>query len=192
MDELRTVISSNRPDYLYKIENLLRSSGFHIIGSCDNFAETLRLYQRVSPDIIIIDRDNLKGNVMELLEVVEDRGMTAVIVLSNELVPELIEVEKESWQITQIIKPLDDESLLNSIDVAVSRFKNFLSMQQEIETLKNNLETRKLVERAKSVLMKYDQKSEEQAFRSIQKQSMNKAIPMKDIAEKILNDYQEK
>ena len=85
-----------------------------------------------------------------------------------------------------LVKPLREEELLPAIELAISRFEEFIALRKENEDLKRTLEGRKLIGRAKGVLMEREKISEQQAFAKIQKASMNTRRPMVDIAQAIL------
>ena len=85
-----------------------------------------------------------------------------------------------------LVKPLREEELLPTIELAISRFEEFIALRKENEDLKRTLQGRKLIERAKGVLMEREKISEQQAFAKIQKGSMNTRRPMVDIAQAIL------
>jgi len=85
-----------------------------------------------------------------------------------------------------LLKPVRAEAVSPAIELATSRFKDFLAVQQENETLKGNLESRKIIERAKGLLMEQRRLSEEQAYSLIKKTSMNMRKPMADVAQAIL------
>ena len=85
-----------------------------------------------------------------------------------------------------LVKPFREADLAPAIEIAASRFNEFRVVQQEVEDLQNALETRKVVDRAKGILMDTQKMSEQDAFRKIQKMSMNTRKPMRDVAEAII------
>jgi response regulator NasT len=109
-----------------------------------------------------------------------------IIILSSQLNPELIQRAKEVGVMAYMVKPLREEELLPTIELAVSRFEEFTALRKENEDLKRTLEGRKLIERAKGVLMERENISEQQAFARIQKASMNTRRSMAEIAQAIL------
>jgi response regulator NasT len=88
--------------------------------------------------------------------------------------------------VNYVVKPFRDAELLPAIEIALARYQEFLEMDNEIDDLKETLDTRKLVERAKGVLMDAQNLKEAEAFRKIQQLSMNTRKPMKEIAQAIL------
>jgi response regulator NasT len=98
----------------------------------------------------------------------------------------LVERAKEAGVVNYVVKPFRDAELLPAIEIALARYQEFLEMDNEIDDLKETLDTRKLVERAKGVLMDAQNLKEAEAFRKIQQLSMNTRKPMKEIAQAIL------
>ncbi len=103
---------------------------------------------------------------------------------------ELIERAKEAGVVGYIIKPFRESDLAPAIEVAIARFAEFRALEKEVGDLKLALETRKLVDRAKGILMDTQGLTEAQAFRKIQKMSMNTRKPMKEVAEAIILAHQ--
>jgi len=99
---------------------------------------------------------------------------------------ELVEGAKEAGVVGYIVKPFRESDLVPSIEIALSRFKEFRILEKEAQSLRDTLETRKLVARAKGVLMATQNLKEAEAFRKIQKLSMNTRKSMREVAEAIL------
>jgi response regulator NasT len=101
-----------------------------------------------------------------------------------------VERAKEAGVVGYITKPMRESDLTPAIEVAMARFSEFRALEKEVGDLKQALETRKLVDRAKGILMDSQGLSEAEAFRRIQKMSMNKRKAMKDVAEAIILAHQ--
>lgn len=168
------------------LKRLFMQSGHSIIGEADHQSAALRLIKSRLSDIVIVDGDSIDINVAELTEILEQDPSAAMIVLTQQLHAQLVEKAKNSWMFYYSLKQVPEPMLVSNVEVAVASFKRSKKMEQEIYTLRKTLETRKLVEKAKGLLMNKMQMSEEQAFRHIQKISMDKSLPMKDVAQAIL------
>jgi len=101
-----------------------------------------------------------------------------------------VEKAKEVGVVAYIVKPFKESDLFPAIEIAIARFKEFQLLRKEVEDLKDALETRKLVDRAKGILMDREGLKEHEAFRLIQKASMDKRKPMKEIAQAIILAYE--
>lgn len=190
MDSTRVVITAGANDYLKRLKQIFIQSGFVVVGESDNHAATLRLIQGRNPELIIVDKDSSDINIIDLIETVEADQLAALVVLTSYLQPELTEKAKESWFLSYIMKPVADPVLISSVEVALANFERFLKLEQEVEKLKNTLESRKIVEKAKGLLMKELDFTEDQAYKHIQKKSMDKCISMKKVAESIIIAYE--
>jgi response regulator NasT len=99
---------------------------------------------------------------------------------------DLVERAKEAGVVGYLVKPFREQEIAPAIDIALARFQEFRELEKEMGSMRETLETRKLVDRAKGILMDQQGLTEQEAFRKIQKMSMNTRKPMKDIAEAII------
>ena len=164
----------------------LEQLGFEVAGEGASGSDAIRLAQELKPDVLFLavglpEMDGLSAAA----QILEDHPLP-IIILSSHLNPELIQRAKEAGVMDYMVKPLREEELLPTIELAVSRFDEFMALRKENEDLKRTLEGRKLIERAKGVLMERERISEQQAFARIQKASMNTRRPMAEIAQAIL------
>lgn len=164
----------------------LQRLGFEVIGEGSSGSEAIRLAQVLKPDVMFLavglqDMDGLTvaAHLLETLPL-------PILILSSHLDQELIQRAKETGVMAYLLKPLREEELLPAIELAVSRFEEFNALRKENADLKRTLEDRKLIERAKGILMEREGISEQMAFARIQKTSMNTRRAMADIAQAIL------
>jgi response regulator NasT len=132
-------------------------------------------------DIKMPDMDGI-----EAAKVLTEEQIAPVILLTAYGQKELVERAKEAGVVGYLVKPFREADLSPAIEIATSRFNEFRIMQQEVQDLQNALETRKLVDRAKGILMDTQGMSEADAFRKIQKMSMNTRKSMREVAEAII------
>jgi response regulator NasT len=123
---------------------------------------------------------------IQAAKVLTQEKIAPVLLLTAYSDRELVERAKEPGVVNYVVKPFRDSELLPAIEIALARYQEFLEMDHEISDLKETLDTRKLVERAKGVLMDTQGLKETEAFRKIQQLSMNTRKPMKEIAQAIL------
>ncbi len=160
--------------------------GFEVAGEGESGSEALRLAQELKPDVLFlaVGLPEMDG-VSAAAQIMEAQPLP-IIILSSHLNPELIQRAKEAGVMAYLVKPLREEELLPAIELAVSRFEEFMALRKENEDLKRTLEGRKVIERAKGILMEREKISEQQAFGRIQRASMNTRRPMAEIAQAIL------
>jgi response regulator NasT len=190
MHTYRLVVTAADENYRTKLKQLFVRSGYVIVGEGENFANTLRLIRSRKPDLIVIDGESPDINISELLDVIESDKIAPVVILTSKLQQHLVNKAKEIWFFSYVMKPVAGQVLLSAIEVALANFERILKMEQEIERLKNTLETRKVVDKAKGILMQQLQISEEEAYKHIRKKSMDKCVSMKEIAESIILAYE--
>jgi response regulator NasT len=123
---------------------------------------------------------------IQAAKVLTQEKISPVLLLTAYSDRELVERAKEAVVVNYVVKPFRDTELLPAIEIALARYQEFLEMDHEIDDLKETLDTRKIVERAKGVLMDTQGLKEAEAFRKIQQLSMNTRKPMKEIAQAIL------
>ena len=164
----------------------LQRLGFEVVGEGASGAEAMRLAQELKPDVLFLavglpDMDGLTvaAHVLETLSI-------PILILSSHLDQELIRRAKEAGVMAYLPKPLREQELLPAIELAISRFEEFNALRKENADLRRILEDRKLIERAKGILMERERISEQHAFARIQKTSMNTRRSMAEIAQAIL------
>ena len=164
----------------------LMKLAFTVAGEGASGSDAIRLAQELKPDVLFlaVGLPEMDG-VSAAAQILEAHPLP-IIILSSHLDPELIQRAKEAGVMDYMVKPLREEELLPAIELAVSRFQEFMALRKENADLKRTLEGRKLIERAKGALMERQKISEQQAFARIQRASMNTRRPMAEIAQAIL------
>jgi response regulator NasT len=136
-------------------------------------------------DIKMPDMDGI-----EAARILTQEDIAPVIFLTAYSQKELVDQAKEAGVVAYLVKPFRESDLAPAIEIALARFEQFRALKKEVADLKEALETRKLVERAKGILMDTQGLSEAEAFRRIQKLSMDTRKPMKEVAEAIILAYE--
>lgn len=169
-----------------KLKALFGENGYSVIDQAKDGNECLRKIRSLKPDLAVLN-DNLP--VLCGLEVakiiVEDKLCDVIIIMSNEK-KNTIDCTSLENEFVILTKPLSRESLLNTVELVIKNRRKVAKLEKEIEDLKKTLDNRKMIEKAKGILMKNLGLSEEQVFRRIQKQSMDLGIPMQEIAKAII------
>ena len=160
--------------------------GFEVAGEGASAQEAIRLVQALKPDVLFLAVGLPEIDGVSAADHILEAHPLPVIILSSRRDPDVIQRAIEAGVMAYLVKPLREEELLPAIELAISRFEEFVALRKENEDLKRTLEGRKLIERAKGVLMEREKISEQQAFAKIQKASMNTRRPMVDIAQAIL------
>jgi len=165
---------------------VLAENGFQIVGAATSGAAGLQLASASAPDVILmaVGLPDLDG-IRAARKIMQANPLPIVLVTSH-YDAATIERAKRAGVMGYLIKPLREGELLPAIELAISHFQEFVALQKENENLKKTLEARKIIERAKGILMKRQRLSEPEAFSLIQRKSMDMRKPMVEIAEAII------
>ena len=191
MDILKFAIGDEDEKNIANIRNILQQKGHLIACEERDGPSLLRKIRSISPDFVIVGYNipGMKG--LEIARIVEgDKIAPTLIIADSSQDIFLREMGNESF--VHIIKPISQMQLLGTIDFVYNNFKRLINLEKEVSELKNMLETRKAVEKAKGIIMdKYDMK-EKDAFRYMQKRSMDECKPVFDIAKRIIEKSKNK
>lgn len=185
MGELRIVIADSDAQLRKTLKAILQQAGHVVVGEAEDALTALKLVRTRQPELVILDARLAVMEGAELGYIIEEDGLAPVILMtSGDYCRTNENPDKQSF--AYIIKPFSERSLLPIIDVVVKNYQRIRELEQEITRLKDTIETRKLVEKAKGILMDKQGLSEAEAFKRIQKQSMNKRVSMRSVAKAII------
>ena len=179
------VIDDHEPSRKYLVE-LLIQRGYEIAGEGVSGELALTMAETLAPDVILmaVGLSDLDG--IDAARAILRSNPLPIILLTSHFDAATIDRAKQAGVMAYLVKPLRAEELSPTIELAISRFREFSSLQEENSTLKENLAGRKLIERAKGLLMAQRNISEAEAYSLIKKASMNMRKPMADVAQAIL------
>jgi response regulator NasT len=172
------------------LREMLTNLGYLVVGEAGDGQSAINLSWELRPDIVIMDIKMPDVDGIEAARVLTQERLAPVLLLSAYSQQELVQRAKEAGVASYLVKPFRESDLIPAIEVALARFSEFRTLENEIVDLKETLETRKAVERAKGILMQLQNMNEAEAFRRIQKMSMNNRKPMKAVAEAIILAHQ--
>jgi len=185
----RILIAMNNEVSSGKFKTLFSESGFIVVGQVSDDQECLRRVRTLGPDLVVLDYDLPSSNGFEVAKILLEDKLCDVILIATESQKSLVEEPDDDIGFSCITKPVRKTNLLNTVDLMFRARKKINTLEREISDLKDLLITRKEVEKAKGLLMKHLNLSEAEAFKRIQKQSMDKGISMKEIAKAIILAY---
>ncbi|MGH7831324.1 MAG: ANTAR domain-containing response regulator [Candidatus Binatia bacterium] len=179
------VIDDHRSSRTF-LAQALKRKGFEVVGEGVSGESALLLAKATTPDVILMAVGlQQQDGISAAQEVMEERPLP-IVLLTSHCEAETIERAKGAGVMAYLVKPLREEELVPAIEMAISRFAEFISLRKENEDLKKTLEARKAIERAKGILMKTHGLSEADAFSLIQKRSMDMRKSMAEIAQAII------
>jgi len=157
-----------------------------VVGAVGDGESAVNLARELRPDVVIMDIKMPGMDGLQAAQLITVEGIAAVVLLSAYSQPELVEQAQDAGVVGYLVKPYREADLAPAIGVAVSRFEQFKALRDEVADLQERLEVRKLVDRAKGILMDSQGIPESEAFRRIQKMSMDNRKPMKEVAQAII------
>ncbi len=182
----RVVIADDEKSVAVGLQNQLDSLGYDVVAVVSDGQRAVEMCRRALPDVVFLDIEmpGLDG-LSAARQIVEDPG-TPVIILTAHGHADLIDQAVEDGVISYLLKPATNASLHAAVQVAVARARELKGLQEDVDQLKSTLRERKLIERAKGILMTRRHLSESEAFRFLQRQSQDRRIPMAKLAESII------
>ena len=183
MTKRKLVIIDDNVDQRFVLKGLLTDIGCEVIGEGKSGLDAVELMQKLSPDAVLMDVKLPGMDGIEATMAINKLKPTPVILLTARKDEETIKRAVEAGVMAYLVKPIREEELLPTIELAISVFKEFQLVSKQNLELKEKIEARKIIEKAKGLLMEKEGLSEMDAFSRIQKLSMDKRRSMKEIAE---------
>ncbi len=186
MPKLRILLAEDEAVIRLGLRAMLEDHGYQVVGEAGDGRRVLDIVQKVQPDLVFLD---IKMPGVDGLQVARtlltDRAIPAII-LTAYADRELVDQAKDAGVLAYLVKPVRENDLIATIEVTMARFREIQALQEEIGNLQDALQTRKVVERAKGILMRIEGLAEAAAFARIQRQSRNSGRTMKEVAEEII------
>src|SRR5918996_2520263 len=168
------------------LKEMLEEEGFDVVGEASDGDAAIRLARERQPDLVIMDIKMPGLDGLSAAERVVSEGISAVLILTAFSQRDLVHRAAKAGAIGYLVKPFQKSDLVPAIEVALARHAELAAVKKESQNLSEQLETRKLVDRAKGKLMDEQKLTEAEAFRSIQKRAMDERRSMRAIAEDVL------
>jgi response regulator NasT len=184
---LRVVIAEDEALIRLDLSEMLREEGFEIVGEAADGEQAVALATELSPDVVICDIKMPKMDGITAAAQITGNRVAPVVMLTAFSQRDLVERARDAGAMAYLIKPFEKRDLLPAIEMAISRFAEITALEAEVSGLRERLEARKLIERAKGTLMTQHQLSEPEAFRWIQRAAMDNRTTMRAVAEVVLN-----
>ncbi len=186
MAQTRVVIADDESIIRMDLREMLTNLGYLVVAETGDGVSAVNVARELKPDLVIMDIKMPDLDGIQAAKILTEERIAPVLLLTAFSQQELIEGAKEAGVVGYIVKPFRESELVPAIEVALARFREFKAIEKELTDTRNILETRKIVERAKGVLMDTQGLKEAEAFRKIQKLSMNTRKSMREVAEAIL------
>ena len=168
------------------LKEMLEEEGYEIAGEASNGEQAVELAEKLRPDLLILDVKMPVLDGISAAEQIAAQSIAPVVILTAFSQRELVERARDAGAMAYLVKPFTKADLVPAIEIAVSRFQELSALGAEVGTLRDRLEVRKLLHRAKGRLQADAGLTEPEAFRWIQKTSMDRRVPMRLVAEEVL------
>jgi response regulator NasT len=182
----RIIIADDESLIRLDLREMLTHLGYDVIGEAGDGRSALDLARKLQPDLVIMDIKMPEVDGISAAEELTRSKIAPVVLLTAYSDQGLVEQAKEAGVVGYVVKPFRETELMPVIELCLARFAEFRSLEREVGSLKEALEARKVIERAKGVLMEVHGLREAEAFHRIRKTSMDARKSMREVAEAIL------
>lgn len=186
MAATRILIAEDNDLVSLTLEEQLKGLGYDVIGIARSGAEAINLANRLSPDLIIMDIRMPEMEGTEAAARIRDQHPVPIIMLTAYADKDTIRKAEAAGALAYLVKPVNENELPPAINIALARFREIQSLRSEVVELQESLEARKLIERAKGILMQRLGLSERDAYERLRQRARDKRAKMKDIAQAII------
>ena len=184
---LRVLVVEDEALIRLDLTEMLTEEGYVIAGEAGDGEQAVELARELRPDLVIMDVKMPKMDGIAAAGAIVEEKIAPVVMLTAFSQRDLIEQARDAGAMAYLVKPFARHELVPAIELAVSRFAEKRALEDEVATLTDRLETRKIVDRAKGLLMTRQNMTEPEAFRWIQRTAMDRRTTMKAVAEAIVD-----
>ena len=185
---IRIVLAEDEAIIRLDLRESLQEEGYEVVGDVGRGDKAVEMVEALRPDVAIFDIKMPGMSGLEAAKIVSDKKICPVVMLTAFSQREIIEQARDAGALAYLVKPFQKTDLVPAIELAIARFAELRSLSGEVAALGAQLETRKLIDRAKGVLLDKHRLSESDAFAFIQSMAMSQRMKMGDIAEQIIAD----
>ena len=182
----RVLVAEDEALIRLDLAEMLNEEGYEVVGQAGDGQEAVDMAEALRPDLVIMDVKMPRRDGIDAACEIAGKRIAPIVVLTAFSQRELVERARDAGAMAYLVKPFSISDLIPAIEVAVSRFSELTALEEEVATLADRLETRKLVERAKGVLQTKQGMTEPEAFKWIQRAAMDRRTTMKRVAEVVL------
>ncbi|MBO6266395.1 MAG: response regulator [Acidaminococcaceae bacterium] len=186
MKPLKILIADDEALLRLDLREMLEEAGHTVIGEAENGKVAIDITKQKKPDLVIMDVKMPEMDGLEAARIIGDEKLAPVLLLTAYSQREIVQQATDSGVFAYLVKPIREEELFPAIEIAIHRFAAFQRLNSELDKAKDDLETRKLLDRAKGILMDQYKFSEKDAFRAMQKLSMDRRLSLKAVARAVI------
>lgn len=182
----RVLVAEDEALIRLDLVEMLREEGYEVVGQAGDGEQAIKLAGELKPDLVILDVKMPKVDGIEAAAKITGDRIAPVVILTAFSQRDLVERARDAGTMAYLVKPFAKRDLVPAIELAVSRFAELQALESEVAGLSDRLETRKMVERAKGLLMAKQGLTEPEAFKWIQRAAMDRRTTMKAVADAVV------
>ncbi len=186
MTESRILIADDEPYTRQNLRESLEEAGYLVVGEADNGISTVHMARQLRPDVVMTDIRMPQMDGLEVARLLHQERLSPVILTTSHSNREIARAASSAGVLAYLLKPIQSSDLMPTIEVVRARWNDQIHRHHELLDLREQLETRTVIERAKGYLMDNQGLREAEAFRKIQRLAMNNRRTMKEVAQAIL------
>jgi two-component system, response regulator PdtaR len=183
----RVLIAEDEALIRLDLAEMLTEEGFEVVGQAADGEEAVELATSLKPDLVIMDVKMPKKDGIDAAAEIVTEQIAPVVMLTAFSQRDLIERARDAGAMAYLVKPFNQADLLPAIELAVARYAEMVQLREEVADVTARLETRKLIDRAKGLLMTNQKMTEPEAFRWIQRTAMDRRTSMQVVAQAVLD-----
>lgn len=187
-EKYRIVIADDEALICMDLREMLEEAGHEVVGIGSDGVEALNLVKEKKPDLAILDVKMPRLDGIQAARMIAHDNLAPVVLLTAFGDEDMIEKAKKSMVFGYVMKPVEEKTLFPAIQIAVSQYRQKKDMVDRVKNMERELAARKIVDRAKGLLMDYYHITEEDAYRRMQQISMKRGITIADVAQKVVKE----
>jgi response regulator NasT len=183
----RVLVAEDEALIRLDLVELLNDEGYEVIAQVGDGAQAVEQARELEPDVVVLDIKMPKMDGLQAAEIIADERIAPVVILTAFSQRDLVEKAREAGAMAYVVKPFDASDVVPAIEIAMARFAEIRSVEEEIVDLEERLASRKIIDQAKGILQDTLELSEAESFRWIQKTAMDLRKSMREVAESVIS-----
>ncbi|SDI42205.1 ANTAR domain-containing response regulator [Alteribacillus bidgolensis] len=189
MKQSKIMVVDDEPITRFDIKEILKEKNYQVVGEAKNGEEAIKEAYELDPDLILMDIKMPKVDGIKASSIIKEFSSCSILLLTAYSDDEYIDQAKKAGINAYVVKPVNEKELNPAVEIALQQRANHLKMHKKIGKLEEKIKERKIIEKAKGYLMDQQGFTEENAYRNMQKESMEHHIPLIEIANRILASH---
>lgn len=187
MNRSEIIIAVSNEETGNKLKQVLTGSGFTVSAVCISGNEAIRKVRSQKPALLLSNYELSDTTGFELAKIIAGNNLCSVVLLTSDAQKDYVGSRASDLDIVCLVRPVNKALLLNTVELLIKSRIRIQKLEAELQEMKINVDTRKLIDKAKGLLMDKLGLSEQEAYRRIQKQSMDTGVPMKEVSKNIVD-----